>query len=242
MSGAPSRSQPANPSVLRVEGLTAWYDPQRVVLDRVALDIPERSVVGLLGANGAGKTTLINCLSGVHDGLRVDRVSGRAGFSRLSDPVFVGGRYAVFTESHGFQSWTFDKYVGFLERVYRIRLDPGVVQELASRFHFDPYRAARLSSLSTGNRKKAFLIAGLALRLPLLILDEPTDALDFEGTEYLYEAISAYRAHGSVFMSSHVAESFERCCDSVCVLKGGSLSEPHPVDDAAAIRGLVGLE
>ena len=87
-------------------------------------------------------------------------------------------------------------------------MDPSRVDDLVAGFGFEPFRRKTIGSLSTGNRKKAFLIAGLSLGLPLLILDEPVDGLDFEGTEFLYESLNAYRDTESVLMSSHVAESF----------------------------------
>jgi putative ABC transporter ATP-binding protein albC len=75
--------------------------------------------------------------------------------------------------------------------------------------------------------------------VPLLILDEPVDGLDFEGTEFLYDSLNAYRDTGSVLMSSHVAESFTRCCDHLYVLDGGDLSRPYPLDPATDIRALL---
>ena len=80
------------------------------------------------------------------------------------------------------------------------------------------------------------------LRLPLLILDEPIDGLDFEATEYLYEAVVDYKKYGAVFMSSHVAESFQRCCDVVDVLNRGGLSGPFPMDSTVNVPELAGLE
>ena len=72
------------------------------------------------------------------------------------------------------------------------------------------------------------------MRLPLLILDEPVDGLDFTGTEFLYDAINAYREYGSVLMSSHIAESFERCCDQLYVMRSGALE--GPITDPDALR------
>jgi ABC-2 type transport system ATP-binding protein len=171
----------------------------------------------------------------------VGGVSGASGLSELTDPQFLPTRDTVFTESTGFGNWTFSQYIRFLERVYKLNIDPAVISELVERFHFTSYQDRKIAALSTGNRKKAYLIAGLALRLPLLILDEPSDSLDFEGTEFLYQAISQYKDFGSIIMSSHIAESFQRCCDLIYVLKGGDLSGPYPVGDAEDIRRLASL-
>ena len=92
-------------------------------------------------------------------------------------------------------------------------------------FRFGEYQNQFIKNLSTGNKKKVFLITGFALRLPLLLLDEPLDGLDFGAAEFLYTAIKEYKDFGSVLMSSHIAESFERTCDKILLLDQGQLSE-----------------
>lgn len=228
--------------VVRVEGLTAWYAPGRPVISIDSLNVPAHSVVGLLGMNGAGKTTLLNCLSNVHEGFRVGRVTGLGGVEELTTPTFMRRRYAVFTESQGFRFWTFTRYLAFLEKVYETPVRVDLVEHLVEGFGFSEWRDRRIASLSTGSRKKVFLIAGLALRLPLLLLDEPSDALDFESTEFLYDAINDYRDAGSILMSSHVAESFQRCCDLTYVLKDGGITGPFDTRGACDVRRLAGLD
>ncbi|AWB81644.1 hypothetical protein C3B44_04085 [Corynebacterium yudongzhengii] len=78
------------------------------------------------------------------------------------------------------------------------------------------------------------MICAFALSAPLLILDEPVDFLDFTGTEFLYDSILSYADQDhSVFMSSHIAESFVRCCDSMYVLQNGELSRQRQVPNRA---------
>ena len=73
--------------------------------------------------------------------------------------------------------------------------------------------------MSTGNKKKVFLITGFYLKRPLLILDEPFDGLDFDSTEFLYKVLVQYKSYGSILMTSHIAESISR----VCFLEDGHL-------------------
>jgi len=233
--------EPSEP-LLSLHGLSAWYLPGQPVLaiDRLAIDA--HTVLGLLGTNGAGKTTLINTLVGVHEHSRVDEVRYRGASSALTDERFRTARYAVFTEHSGFAAWSFDAYWRFLSRSYGQPGRPEVVDALVEGFSFGPFRRRPIGALSTGNKKKAFLIAGLALRRPLLILDEPLDGLDFDATEFLYQAVTDYRAHGAVLMSSHIAESFTRCCDALVVLSHGDLRGPYPVTAASDVRSLVRAE
>ncbi len=127
------------------------------------LDIGQHSVVGLLGTNGAGKTTLINTLVGVHEHASLQHMTWRSRATQPRDKAFQLGRYAVFTESSGFAYWSLDPYLRFTSRVFGRSPDPSRVDELVAGFGFELFRRKTIGNLSTGNKKKAFLIAGLLL-------------------------------------------------------------------------------
>ena len=95
------------------------------------------------------------------------------------------------------------------------------MSELIQGFHFEEYTDTLLRELSTGNRKKAFLIMAFALKPRLLLLDESVNGLDFQSTEYLYRQISGYKKHGTVLFSSHILESITLTFDRVFVLENG---------------------
>lgn len=99
------------------------------------------------------------------------------------------------------------------------------VSELLEEFHFEEYADILLKDLSTGNRKKAFLITAFALKPELLLLDEPVNGLDFESTEYLYKQIAGYKEHGTILFSSHVLESITLISDRVFVLEDGQIRQ-----------------
>ena len=99
------------------------------------------------------------------------------------------------------------------------------VEELVAGFHFEEYENVLLKDLSTGNQKKAFLIAGFALKPELLLLDEPVNGLDFQSTEYLYSQIAGYKKYGTVLFSSHILESITLTSDRVMVLENGTISK-----------------
>ena len=97
--------------------------------------------------------------------------------------------------------------------------------ELIRGFGFEQFTDVLIRDLSTGNRKKVFLITAFALRPPLLLLDEPVNGLDFMSTEYLYRQISDYRRYGTVLFSSHIPESITLTSDRVLVLEGGRIRQ-----------------
>ncbi|HHV09051.1 MAG TPA: ABC transporter ATP-binding protein [Clostridiales bacterium] len=216
--------------LLEFSGLRIWYRKGDPVIDGLSLSLAEHEVVGLIGLNGAGKTTLINTVSGVHKDF-----SGGISFT---DRGFKLHRYTVFAEDSSFQYYTFNEYLPHVFAAYGKTPDMERVEELVRGFGFGDYRRVLIRDLSTGNRRKVYLITGFALGLPLLLLDEPVNGLDFQSTEYLYDQINKYRILGTVLFSSHVLESICLTSDRVLVLEEGTISREFPKGqiDAAVIR------
>ncbi len=200
------------------------YEDQKIIIRNADFGIGSHSVTGLLGINGAGKTTLINTVSGIHEMYRAGCILFQDHEITPADDEFRLQRYTVFTDSQAFQYWTFCEYKDYIEKVYQKKADAEYLEYLIQGFRFEEYQNQYIKNLSTGNKKKVFLIAGFALQLPLLILDEPLDGLDFDSAEFLYQALREHKKYGSVFMSSHIAESFERTCDKVLLLDQGRIS------------------
>ena len=91
-----------------------------------------------------------------------------------------------------------------------------------------------LKDLSTGNLKKAYLIAAFALHPKLLLLDEPVNGLDFQSTEFLYQLMASYKQYGTLLFSSHILESICLTSDRVLVLEQGRISRTFDGDKIAA--------
>lgn len=211
--------------MIDVSGLSLWYAKSKHIINDASFTLPAHQAIGLLGINGAGKTTLINFLSGVHRGCSSDTITYNGNELSVQDVAYKSERYTVFTEEQAFSYWSFEDYIRFVHRTYDQPLEQPFVEALIEGFGFSEYRKYKVKDLSTGNRKKVFLITGFSLRLPLLILDEPLDGLDFQSSEYLYSAINKYKSFGSVLMSSHIAESFEKTCDHILLLDKGHIAE-----------------
>ncbi|HFU4078715.1 TPA: ATP-binding cassette domain-containing protein [Streptococcus suis] len=213
---------------LTVNTLNIWYRKGDPVIKGLSLALSPNEVVGLIGLNGAGKTTLINTLSGVHKDY-----SGGANFA---DRSFKLNRYTVFSEDASFQYYTFNEYLSHAFAAYDKTADQKRVNELVEGFGFGEYRSVLIRDLSTGNKRKVFLITGFALCLPLLLLDEPVNGLDFQSTEYLYSLINGYRQYGAVMFSSHVLESICLTADRVLVLEKGCISREFAQGQIDAVQ------
>ena len=211
-----------NSRLLSLKNLSVWYTPHNPILSDFSLELNTNEVVGLIGLNGAGKTTFLKVLSGLLDTFRLEEASWKGQTFSFCDNEFKKNRYTVFAEDHSFQYFTFREYLSYVISSYGESLrDPA---PLIRGFHFEEYTDVLLRELSTGNRKKAYLITSFVLHPALLLLDEPVNGLDFQSTEFLYHLMEEYPRYGTILFSSHILESICLTSDRVAVLEQGKIS------------------
>ncbi|MEZ3433668.1 MAG: ABC transporter ATP-binding protein [Lachnospiraceae bacterium] len=209
--------------LLTVKNLSAWYSEEKTILSDFYFELAEHEVAGLIGLNGAGKTTFLKVLSGLLATFRSEDICFSGSPVDFRKQEFKLCRYTVFAEDNSFSYFTFREYLAYVCAAYG-RETPDV-SELIRGFHFEEYADTLLRELSTGNRKKAFLITAFALKPRLLLLDEPVNGLDFQSTEYLYQQILGYKEYGCVLFSSHILESITLTSDRVFVLENGKVRQ-----------------
>lgn len=209
--------------LLTIKNLSTWYSSEKTVLQSLSLELSQHEIVGLIGLNGAGKTTFLKVLSGLLPTFSSDGIWFCKRPIKFREQDFKLCRYTVFAEDNSFQYFTFREYLTYVFSSYKRKLPDA--SELIQGFHFEEYTDVLLKDLSTGNRKKAFLITAFALKPELLLLDEPVNGLDFESTEYLYKQIADYKEYGTVLFSSHILESITLTSDRVFVLEDGQIRQ-----------------
>ncbi|MGP4098320.1 ABC transporter ATP-binding protein [Nonomuraea sp. KM90] len=220
---APRLSAVAGAAVVELEGVTKTFGAVRA-LNGVTLRIDPGQVYGVLGPNGAGKTTLMRILLGLirsHTGT-VKVLGGTPGDGRalrrigalIESPAFVphlSGRanLRVLARARGLS----EAEVG---RVLRV---------------VDMERAAdrRVSGYSLGMRQRLGVAAALLGDPALVILDEPTNGLDPEGTASMRSLIRELREHATVLLSSHLLSEVQQVCDRVMVLDRGEIAAEDTV-------------
>jgi ABC-2 type transport system ATP-binding protein len=206
-------------SAIRTSGLSKRYG-DTLALDALELDVAEGEAYGYLGPNGAGKTTTIRLLLGLHR-----PTGGRAelfGVDAWADPVEAHRRVAyVAGEPFLWPSLTGAETLEFLANLHG-GTDTAYRDELVRRFQLDSGKKVR--ALSKGNRQKVQLVAALATRADLLLLDEPTAGLDPLMEVAFRDCIEEAKARGqTVFLSSHILSEVEALCDRVGILRQGRL-------------------
>jgi ABC-2 type transport system ATP-binding protein len=220
MRGTGFDSLSGKPMLLRTEHLTKDYGRTRA-LDDLNLTVESGEVFGLLGPNGSGKTTALRLLLGF-----LRPTAGHAwieGHECWRDSVAVRRRVAYLPgELRLYESMTGRQLIHFLSRLRQqiVRAD---LESLARRFDIDLDRP--LAQLSSGMKRKVALLQVLVPHTPLVIMDEPTNALDpVMRDELLLQVREAHKRGQTVLFSSHVLSEVEEVCDRVAILQRGRLA------------------
>jgi ABC-2 type transport system ATP-binding protein len=205
--------------ILFTDRLTKDYGKVRALED-VNLMIPAGEIFSLLGPNGSGKSTAIRLILGF---LRPS--AGAAwvlGHHCWMQSVEVRKRLTYLPgELRLYENMTGRQLVRFLAKL-RGESTEGDMDRLASRFDIDLSRP--LVQLSSGMKRKVALLAVLVPRVPLILLDEPTNALDPAMREALLDLLREAKGRGqTVVFSSHVLTEVESVCDRVGILQRGRL-------------------
>ncbi|MCK0113858.1 ABC transporter ATP-binding protein [Ornithinimicrobium sp. F0845] len=197
-------------------------------LDGLDLRAEQGEVHGFLGPNGSGKSTTIRVLLGL---LRPD--AGRA--------VLLGGdpwRDAATLHRHlayvpgDVALWPGLSGGEVIDLIGRLRggLDETRRAELLRDFELDATKKSR--TYSKGNRQKVALVAALASRADLLILDEPTNGLDPLMAEVFQTWIRRVKDEGhTVLLSSHILAEVEALCDRVSIIRAGATVQSGTLAD-----------
>ena len=214
--------------VIAVQALTRRFGAT-AALDGVNLSLPRGAVYGLVGANGAGKTTLIKHILGL---LRAESGSVRVfGLDPVTDPVAVLSRIGYLSEENDLPGWMRVDELLRYSRTFYPAWDEAYAEELRKTFALDP--AAKVKSLSKGQRARAGLLVALAFRPELLVLDEPSSGLDpIVRRDILGAVMRTVASEGrTVLFSSHLLDEVEEVADHVTMISAGRivLSEPLAV-------------
>lgn len=207
-----------------IRALTKSYDG-RPVVDAIDLDVPVGSFFGMVGPNGAGKTTTLSMVTGL---LRPD--AGRiimAGVDVWADPVAAKTKMGVLPDGLRL----FERLSGpeLLSYLGRLRGLPAATvaarsKELIAVLDLDEAGSKLVADYSTGMRKKITLAAALLHAPPILLLDEPLEAVDPVSARVIRTVLSRYTAGGgTVIFSSHVMALVESLCSHVAVIDHGHI-------------------
>ncbi|MDI6104192.1 ABC transporter ATP-binding protein [Actinoplanes sp. NEAU-A12] len=217
---------------VRLSGITRRFGAVRAV-DDLDLTIETGAVVALLGPNGAGKSTTISIMLGL-----VPPGTGTVAlFGEPAADAVRAGRVAAMLQDAGFvPGATVRDVVELARALYPRPLGTDRILATAGVTDFANRRVDRLSAGETQRARFAFALAGDPR---LLVLDEPTTAMDVAARQQFWTAIRAYAADGhTVLFSTHQLHEADDVADRIVVLAAGRIVADGP---PARIRAMAGV-
>jgi ABC-2 type transport system ATP-binding protein len=196
-----------------------------LAVDGVSLEIKAGEVLALLGPNGAGKTTTVRMLTSV---LRPSRGWAKvAGYDVVKDPAQVRASVGVLTEQHGlYGRMPADDYLDFFGQIYGMDRDlrKQRIDEILTKFSLDEDRHRKIGEYSKGMRQKLALARALLHDPPVLLLDEPTSAMDPESARLVRDSIAALRsADRTIIICTHNLAEAEELADQIAIIRRGRI-------------------
>jgi ABC-2 type transport system ATP-binding protein len=217
------RAVPTGSAVLATQGLGKTYGGT-VALADVDLHVPRGSVYGLIGPNGAGKTTLLSIIAGLR------RPS--AGTFELAVPRTSLG---VLVDTPAFEPWLTAREVVELSRHLTASQRPAErVDQVLAEVGLADAADRRNGGFSRGMLQRLGLAACLVGDPEVLLLDEPSSALDPAGRREVLDLIGRLATTKTVVLSTHILGDVQQVCDTVGVIDRGRLRYQGPVTDLLA--------
>ena len=222
---------------VRTEGLTKRFRSGQVAVNAIDLAVPAGSVFGFLGPNGSGKTTTIRMLLGL-----IRPTAGHA--ELLGQRMPEAAALALPPVGALVEGPAFHPYLSGRANLHRLdSADRGVdprtsrqrIDEAFERVGLLAAAGKRYRFYSLGMRQRLALAACLLRPRELLILDEPTNGLDPQGTREVRSLITDLAASGvTVLLSTHLLKEVEQICSHVGVMHAGNLVAQGPLPELRA--------
>jgi ABC-2 type transport system ATP-binding protein len=210
--------------MIQAEGLSKQFD-DFLAVDGVSLDVPAGAVMALLGPNGAGKTTTVRMLTSV---LRPTRGWARvAGHDVVQQPARVRAAVGVLTEQHGlYERMPAVDYLDFFGQIYGLEaaFRRKRIADLLGGFGLAEHARRRIGEYSKGMRQKLALARALLHNPPVLLLDEPTSAMDPESARLVRNSIRELRSdRRTILICTHNLAEAEELADAIAIIRRGQI-------------------
>ena len=213
-------------SIVKIENLVKRYK-ELIAVDHFNLDIRKGEVFGLLGPNGSGKTTTINCMLSL---LNYDKGDIEL-FGKKMTPTsydikrrigIISQNVAVFDELTVYEN--IDYFCGLYIRDKELRKK--YIDEAIDFTGLGDFVKFRPKKLSGGLLRRLNIACGIAHKPELIILDEPTVAVDPQSRNKILEGILELNKNGAtIIYTSHYMEEVEQICSRIAIMdKGKSIA------------------
>ena len=225
--------------MIELRNVKKFFGAVRAV-DDVSFSIERGEIFGLLGKNGAGKTTTIKMLT-----LQLKPTEGEIFFEGRpihGNEIFVKSLLGLVPQHLNFdQDLTVEENLELHARLHHLpKVERrGRIDELLKFVELEKVRRSNVRELSGGMKRRLLIVRALIHRPKILLLDEPTVALDPQVRRKIWELITDLKARGiTIVLTTHYIEEAEFLCDRVAILNRGKLVALDATEHLCAGRSL----
>ena len=202
-------------------------------VEGVSLNVQAGQILALLGQNGAGKTTTVRMLNAL---LTPTRGWARvAGYDVIKNPQEVRSNVGVLTEQHGlYVRMTGDEYLDYFGRVYKLSAEKRKARAVYLLDYFGLTEAAkrRTGEYSKGMKQKLAMARALIHDPAVLLLDEPTSAMDPEASRLARDEIARVKSsQRTIVICTHNLVEAEALADHVAIIYRGKILLSGALDE-----------
>jgi len=210
--------------MIEIVRLTKQFD-DFVAVDRVTLSVSSGEILALLGPNGAGKTTTVRMLAAI-----LRPTAGHAvvaGYRVTEHPQEVRRQIGLLTEHPGlYLRMRGGEYLDFFGRLMGLDAEERErrAKDLLARFGMSEALGRRMGTYSKGMRQKMALVRAMLHDPSVLLLDEPTSAMDPHSAKLVRDAVSGLRHHRrAIVICTHNLAEAEALADRIAIIRRGKI-------------------
>ncbi len=220
--------------MIQADSLSRTYGERWAIRD-VSFQAREGEILGFLGPNGAGKTTTMRILTGF-----LAPTAGRAtvgGFDVVTQPLEAKRHLGYLPEVVPlYDDFTTVEYLTFVARLKRVerRKIPGALERSMTLCGVTEVADRLIRNLSRGYRQRVGLAHAIVHDPAVLILDEPTSAMDPRQIVEIRNVIKGLRGSHTIILSTHILPEATAVCDRVIILNEGAVVAVDTYEQLAA--------
>lgn len=206
--------------MIKITDVSFGYTRKRKLFNSLSLELPQGSIVGLLGRNGEGKSTLMKLIVGQ----LIPSVGQVETLGHTASQRKVGMLQQVYMLPEDLQlpRMSVRTYFDLIAPFYPT-YDEQFAQELIRAFEID--WSMNLGKMSLGQKKKAAISLALSVRTPLLLLDEPTNGLDIPSKSVFRRMLAQYIGEEqTVIISTHQVRDLEQLIDRILLMDNNRIA------------------
>lgn len=209
---------------IEAHALTKDFNDFRAV-DSITMTVEPGTVYAILGPNGAGKTTTVRMLTSIL--IPTSGTAVVAGYNVVTHPAEVRASVGVLTEQHGlYERMKAMDYLNFFGRLYHLTSAERKSRAMAlmQRFGLADALDRRLGEYSKGMKQKLALVRSMLHNPPVLLLDEPTSAMDPQSAKLVRDAILELKQdRRTIILTTHNLSEAQILADKIGVIRRGRL-------------------